>query len=84
MSLNILLFLREREAQLVSMGLKETGDVQVPEAIRQVCHFEAFPNFVSNKPVFCTEDKSLCCRLEAWMDNKTQLQEQQTIFAVFF
>lgn len=84
MSLNILLFLREREAQLVSMGLKETGDVQVPEAIRQVCHFEAFPNFVSNKPVLCTEDKSLCCLLEAWMDNKTQLQEQQTIFAVSF
>lgn len=67
-----LLFLREREDQLVSMGLKETGDVLVPEAIRQVCHFEAFPNFVSHKPVFRTEDKSLCLH-EAWMDSKTQL-----------
>lgn len=38
------LFPRGREAQLVSVGLKETGDVQVPEAIRQVCNFETFPD----------------------------------------
>jgi len=57
---------------LVSVGLKETGGVQVSEARRQVCHFEAFPNFVSHKPVFYNEDKLLCCLHESWMDSKTQ------------
>lgn len=46
-----LLFLRGREAQLVSVGLKETGDVQVSEAVRQVYNFETFPNFISHKSV---------------------------------
>lgn len=67
------LFLRGREAQLVSVGLKETGDVQVSEAIRQVCNFETFPNFVSHKLVYCTGEKSLCCLPEAWMNIKIQL-----------
>lgn len=66
------LFPRGREAQLVSVGLKETGDVQVSEAIRQACNFEKFPNFVSHKPVFCT-GKSLCCLPEAWINIKIQL-----------
>lgn len=39
-------FLRGAEVQLVSMELEETEDVQVPEALRQVCHLDAFTNLV--------------------------------------
>lgn len=70
---HFLLFLREREAQLVSVGLKETGDVQVSEAIRQVCNLETFPYFVSHKPVVSTGNKFLYCLPEAWMNVKIQL-----------
>lgn len=70
---HFLLFLRGRGAQLVSVGLKETGDVQVSEVIRQVCKLETFPYFVSHKPVFCTGNKSLCCLPEAWMNIKIRL-----------
>lgn len=70
---HFLLFLRGREAQLVSVGLKETGDVQVPEVIRQVCNLGTFPYFVSHKPVFCTGNKSLRCLPEVWMNVKIQL-----------
>lgn len=70
---HFLLFLRGREAQLVSVGLMGTEDVQVSEAIRQVCYFETFPDVVSHKSVFCAGNKSLCCLPKAWMNGKVHL-----------
>lgn len=69
-----LLFLRGREAQLVSVGLKETGDVQVSEAIRQVYNFEHF--LILFPTNLLSGSKSLCCLPGAWMNDKIQLWRQ--------
>lgn len=62
------------------MGLKETGDVQVSEAIRQVYNFETFPNFVSHKPVIWEQIPVLSSR------SMDELQDPavETVFAVSF